>query len=113
MPDGIASASRLFLLSGNPGVIFFGFRFLFWLVFATPLVGGAQQSASPGEESPVLVDEPVEAAIDPDEIGLDQLDGLGDEDEAELPSWVDDAHATATHRVQALAQHHHLPTMAE
>jgi hypothetical protein len=74
------------------------------LVLMVPVAGGAQQPPSPGEETPVLIDEGVEATIDPDEVGLDQLDGLGDQDEAELPSWVDEAHAEATNRAQALAQ---------
>jgi len=77
---------------------------LSFLILSAQVASGAQHSASVGEETPVLIDEPVETTIDPDEIGLDQLDGLGAEDEAELPSWVDDAHANATNRAEALAQ---------
>jgi hypothetical protein len=77
------------------------------MLFA-PLSSMAQGSGPAPEdkshEAPELVEEAVEADIDPDDVGLDQLDGIGSEDEADLPSWVDESHAKATNRAQALAQ---------
>jgi hypothetical protein len=66
----------------------------------------ASGAPPPGTESLSARPEPslLEEVIDPDDIGLDQLDGLGEGDEADLPSWVDDSHAAATNRAQALAQ---------
>lgn len=64
----------------------------------------ATSNASSSDSAPVLVEEAVTAEVDPDDIGMDQLDGLGDQDEADLPSWIDEAHIDATTRAQALAQ---------
>lgn len=55
-------------------------------------------------DGPALVEHAVEPEIDPDDIGLDQLDGVGEGDEADLPSWIDENHAKATTRAQALVQ---------
>jgi len=101
LTDGTVTDSGT-LCSGSPGRIDAGLLFLFLL--AAPATQGAQVLASPDEEAQVLIDEKVEATIDPDEIGLDQLDGIGDQDEAELPGWVDEAHAEATNRAEAIAQ---------
>jgi hypothetical protein len=77
------------------------------LLLAVSLSTQSQEpSPAVGGEMPThaLIEEHITADIDPDDIGLDQLDGLGEADEAELPSWIDDTHAAATNRAQALAQ---------
>jgi len=78
------------------------------LLLLSPLALMAQEPpatrATVDNVSLTLTEETVAPEIDPDEIGLDQIDGLGAEDEADLPSWVDETHAVATNRAQALAQ---------
>lgn len=69
------------------------------LCWASAMVAGADP-----ESAQQLIEVAITAQIDPDEIGMDQLDGLDEDDEADLPGWVDEKHAEATNRARALAQ---------
>jgi hypothetical protein len=81
-------------------LMFTRIAFLFFVlsppVFAEQTQGqaGSREQTSPFAETPALESR----NIDPDDIGMDALD------EDALPSWIDESHAKATSRAQALAQ---------